>query len=58
MEFWLFIMVSSAWKNTIAHHFREKEPEKYEAKKLAVKPPIREKRLKDSRKEDFGELCK
>jgi hypothetical protein len=58
MEFCLFIMVSSAVKNSVVHHFRGHELEKHEASRLAAAMPFHEKRGKDLAPEDFGELCK
>ena len=58
MEFFLFIMVSSAVKNSVVHHVRGHELEKHEASRLAAALPSHEKRRKDLAPEDFGELCK
>ncbi|MDH5391336.1 MAG: hypothetical protein OEX10_09325 [Candidatus Bathyarchaeota archaeon] len=54
----MFIMVSSAVKNSVVHHFRGHELEKHETSRLAAAMPFHEKRVKDLAPEDFGELCK
>ena len=55
----MFIMVSSAVKNSVVHHFRGHELEKHEASRLAAALPSHEKGgVKDLAPEDFGELCK